>query len=174
MYKFAIVCVAFMCLFGNTILHAEEAKVGSKVSAVEIRTANDEPMHLPKLGKKHLLIFYVDPDHGNQNQAFRENLEKDQINSPDIFAFGVINLKDAPLLPNSVVRAMIRAKIKQTGADIYTDPNYLLRDAWNLGDVNNLFTIIFVNKSQEIEFISKGEMTQEQIDEFFRIIQKYK
>lgn len=78
---------------------------------------------MPYFGKKHLLIFYVDPDHANQNKEFRENLEKNQIDSPNIYGFGIVNLKDAPMLPNSIVRAMIRKKVKQTGAAIYTDPD---------------------------------------------------
>ena len=130
-------------------------------------------MELPYLGKKNLLIFYVDLDKANQNKEFRENLEKNQIESDNIYSFGVVNLKDAPLLPNAIVRAMIRKKVKQPGAAIYTDPDYMLRDGWNLGDVNDMFVLIFVNKDKEIEFLSKGEL-QNQIDEFYRVINKYK
>lgn len=68
----------------------------------------------------------------------------------------MVNLKDAPLLPNAIVRAMIRKKVKQTGAAIYTDPDYMLRDGVESGDVNDMFVLIFVNKDKEIEFLSKG------------------
>ena len=50
----------------------------------------------------------------------------------------------------------------------------MLRDGWNLGDVNDMFVLIFVNKDKEIEFLSKGELSQNQIDEFYRVINKYK
>ena len=64
-------------------------------------------------GKKHLLIFYVDPDHANQNTAFTDHLEKNHILSDNIHSFGIVNLKDAPMLPNSIVRAMVRKKINK-------------------------------------------------------------
>lgn len=145
-----------------------------KVGPVEIRDAENNPVMLPDLEKKHLLIFYVDPDHPSQNEAFREELEKKQINSPNIHSMGIINLKDAPMLPNAIVRAMIRKKAKQTGSVIYTDPDHLLRDAWKLGDVNDKFTLIFVTKDREIAYLRKGELTPADIEEFYRVIEKYR
>lgn len=144
------------------------------IKPVNIRDASDNPIPVPQLGKKHLLIFYVDPDHASQNKEFIDNLEKNQILSDEIYSFGIVNLKDAPMLPNGIVRSMIRKKIKQTGADIYTDPGYFLRDGWNLGDVNNQFALIFVTKNLEVKFFSKGELTPEQIKEFYRVIDEYK
>ncbi len=151
-----------------------QTKSTPTVKPVNIRDASDNPIPIPQLGKKHLLIFYVDPDHANQNTEFTNHLEQNHILSDKIHSFGIVNLKDAPMLPNSIVRAMVRKKIKQTGADIYTDPDHLLRDGWNLGDVNNQFTLIFVTKDLEIKFLSKGELTQEQIKEFYRVIDEYK
>jgi|GEM_PF-140621 len=119
-----------------------------KVSAVKIYDASNEPAEMPYFGKKHLLIFYVDPDHANQNKEFRENLEKNQIDSPNIYGFGIVNLKDAPMLPNSIVRAMIRKKVKQTGAAIYTDPDRILSKAWDLGDCNDQFVLLFVKRGK--------------------------
>ena len=145
-----------------------------KVENVKILDLQGKPAQLPYFGEKNLMIFYVDPDHANQNTEFIDHLEKNHILSDNIHSFGIVNLKDAPMLPNSIVRAMVRKKINQTGADIYTDPDHLLRDGWNLGDVNNQFTLIFVTKDLEIKFLSKGELTQEQIKEFYRVIDEYK
>ncbi len=144
-----------------------------RVAPVEIRDASNNPIPLPGLGEKHLLIFYIDPDAQKQNLAWRENLEKNQINSPNIYSYGIVNLKDC-LWPNGIVRSVIRSTIKRTGADIYTDPAHLLSTAWNLGDVNDLFTVIFVTKDLEIKFLAKGEMTQGQLDEFDRVIAQYR
>lgn len=73
-------------------LSAQTATVGSKVGPVKICDPSNEPVELPYLGKKNLLIFYVDPDKANQNKEFRENLEKNQIESDNIYSFGVVNL----------------------------------------------------------------------------------
>lgn len=151
-----------------------QTPLGTTVGPVEIRDANDEPVMLPDLGKKHLLIFYVDPDHANQNKEFQEKLEQNQINSPNIYAFGVINLKDAPMLPNSIVRMMIRKKAKQTNTTIYTDPERILAKAWNLGDVGDKFVVIFVTKDKEIAFYKAGRLSDQEQKQFYAVIDKYR
>ncbi len=163
--------IAFAC---TCTAKAQSANGKNKVTPVDIRDASNKPVALPEFGKKHLLIFYIDPDHASQNEEFREDLEEKGINSPNIHSFGVINLKDAPLMPNAVVRVMIRKKAKQTGSTIYTDPDHLLRDAWKLGDVNDKFTLIFVTKDREIAYLRKGELSPADIDEFYRVINKYR
>ena len=125
---------ALSLAFGTVSAQTEEAALPRKVSNVEVLDLEGKPVTLPYWGEKNLMIFYVDPDHANQNKEFRENLEKNQIDSPNIYGFGIVNLKDAPMLPNSIVRAMIRKKVKQTGAAIYTDPDRILSKAWDLGD----------------------------------------
>lgn len=145
-----------------------------KVPQVQIRDSNNKPVNIPKLGEKHLLVFYPDPDHASQNQEFTDYLEEHQINSNNIYAFGVVNLKDAPLIPNGIIRMVIHNKVKKTGAAIFTDPESKLRDGWKLGDVNDKFTIIFVTKEREIAFLKKGKMSQADIDEFNGVIEKYR
>ena len=172
MKKMGWIALAFVMVCGCVGGYAQSEK--KKVSAIKIYDANNEQAEMPQFGKKNLLIFYVDPDHANQNKEFRENLEKNQINSDEIYGFGIVNLKDAPLLPNSIVRAMVRKKVKQTGAAIYTDPDNLVSKAWGLGDCNDKFVLMFVTKEGRIEFLSKGEMTPQQIDEFWRVIDKYR
>lgn len=167
-------CLLFTLLAIFPFVGQAQDRTGYSVKPIKIRDASDNPISIPKLGEKHLLIFYVDPDHANQNAEFIDHLEKNHILSDNIHSFGIVNLKDAPMLPNGIVRSMVRKKINQTGADIYTDPDHLLRDGWNLGDVNNQFTLIFVTKDLEIKFLSKGELTQDQIKEFYRVIDEYK
>ena len=174
MKRFKCIILIVLMVFPAFAATRAESPAKKKLPPVTIRDASNEPIELPYLGEKVLMIFYVDPDHANQNKEFRENLEKNQIDSENIYGFGVVNLKDAPMLPNAIVRAMVRKNSNRTGAAIYTDPGYLLRDAWDLGDCNDKFVLMIVNKERELEFISKGEMNQQQIDEFYRVIDKYK
>ncbi len=150
------------------------SQVGTKVGQVEIRDASDNPVNIPMLGEKALLIFYVDPDKANQNAKFTDYLEEHQIESDNIYSFGIVNLKDAPMLPNAIIRSMLRKKERKTGATIYTDPNHILRDGWNLGDVNDKFCIIIVSPGQEIVFLKKGVMTEEDIKRFYEVIDTYR
>lgn len=151
-----------------------QGQLNKKVGQVQIRDANDKPIPLPGLGEKTLLIFYVDPDKGSQNSKFTDYLEEHQIDSPNILSYGIVNLKDAPLLPNSIVRSIVRKKVAKTGAAIYTDPDHSLRDGWGLGNVNDYSVTIIVNKDQEIVFFFKGAMGQPEIDQFNKVIDQYK
>ncbi|MCC8036348.1 MAG: YtfJ family protein [Rikenellaceae bacterium] len=148
-------------------------EASAQLPAVTIRDSHDNPVPLPYFGEKHLLIFYVDPDHGNQNKEFTDYLEDNHIVSDNMYCFGIINLKDAPMLPNGVVRAAIRKKEKKNDVVIYTDPDHILRDAWQLGDVNNLFTIILVSRDRELVWIKKGKLGKAEQKEFFEVVEKY-
>ncbi len=145
-----------------------------KAVPIELRDTSNKPVPVPFLGEKHLLIFYPDPDHAFQNSAFTDYLEDHPIDSPNIFGFGVVNLKDAPLLPDVLIRGMIRNKVRKTGALILTDPDRTLSTQWQLGDVNNLFTLIFVTKDCDIVYVKKGKMDEADTKEFFALIDQYK
>ena len=86
---------------------------GKTVPHVKIRDLQNQPIDLPYLGKAPLLLFYVDPDHAGRNSDFIAYLEEPQIGGDKIQAYGIVNLKDAPLLPNGVVRSMMRSKQKK-------------------------------------------------------------
>ena len=133
---------------------------GKTVPHVKIRDLQNQPIDLPYLGKAPLLLFYVDPDHAGGGDKIQ--------------AYGIVNLKDAPLLPNGVVRSMMRSKQKKTGAAMYTDVDCSLRDAWGMGDVNNLFVIIFVNKDRKVEFFRYGDFTEKDKADFWKVVNKYK
>ena len=63
---------------------------------------------------------------------------------------------------------------EQNASYHYTDPDRILSKAWDLGDCNDQFVLLFVTKDGEVEFMSKGEMAQQQINEFYRVIDKYR
>lgn len=157
---------------GTLMAQTQTAQVGSKVKQTKVCDPSNNPVSLPYFGQKALLIFYVDPDKANQNKTFIDNLERNQIKSDNIYGFGVVNLKDAPLMPNALVRAIIRRKVQKTGAAIYTDPSHMLRDAWGLGDINDQFVILIVSKEGTIDFLSKGELSAKQIADFYHAIDK--
>ena len=145
-----------------------------KVSQVTITDANNVKMLIPQFGEKHLLIFYPDPEAATQNSHLTDYLEENQIESDSIYAFGLVNLKDAPFFPNALIRFISRQKIKKTGAQIYFDPNHAIRDGWNLGEVDDTFTIIFITKDREIAFLKRGYLNESDVKEFYRVIDKYK
>ncbi|MDE6878891.1 MAG: YtfJ family protein [Odoribacter sp.] len=150
------------------------AQVGRKVCPVTIYDAYNKPVSLPFLGKKHLLLFYVDPDHPSQNKEFRNYFKKHPFTNENIDSYGIVNLKDAPLLSNSLLRFMIRKEIAGTQAYVYNDPDRTLSRAWKLGNVNNKFVVLWVNKEQVIEFFKAGQLTPEEVEQVHALIRKYK
>lgn len=150
-----------------------QENVGKSVEQIYIRDSHNEPIPLPHFGEKHILIFYVDPDARNQNAEFTEYLENNKIKSDKIFSFGIVNLADT-FLPNSLVRTFVRVKERKVKEAIFTDPSHILRDAWQIGDVNGKYTVLFITKDKKIAYYGSGELSKDQIDLFFKTINKYK
>jgi predicted transcriptional regulator len=144
--------------------------VGQVVENAEVRDASDRPASIPHLGKKTVLIFYVDPDVPYQNDPFAEALKKHRFPQDKFFGMGIVNLRDAPLLPNSIVRAMVRREIRANNAVILTDPDRILQGAWDLGDCNNKSVIILVDPQRRVRFFKKGALTEGEIQSTIQTI----
>lgn len=172
------IALLLLLLAGKTGLSTAQEETlpieGRKVSPVEIRDVHNRPLMTPRLGEVNLLIFYVDPDHYRQNKKFIDYLTAHSILCDSIDSYGIVNLKDAPLLPNKIVRSIMRRKSQATGGVIYTDPDHAVRDAWELGDVNNKFILIFINRDRIIEFYRYGEFTEKDKADFFRVVDRHR
>lgn len=148
-------------------------QVGEHVSNVNILNMQHDTIPLPFLGQKNLLIFYADPSHPRQNKTFREYLKKHPIDSPQLDAYGIINLAAAPMLPNSLIIRMAKKEIKGTDAQLYLDPDERLSAAWRLPGANNNFTILLINKDKIIEFYKAGQMTEAEQQQLLALLRKY-
>ena len=133
-----------------------------KVENVEVLDLDGEPARLPHFGEKHLMIFYVDPDRHKQNEDFTVELEQNhRAESDNIYGFGVMNLKDAPMVPNGMARNMARKRTAKNGATV-------------LGDCNNKFVLMFVTKEGELVFLRKGELTEADKEAFYEVLDQYR
>lgn len=153
----------------------DAAKVPHKVNNVTLSDLDGKPTKLPMFGVKNLMIFYVDPDHPKQNDDFTVELEENHRASGDnIIGFGIMNLKDAPMVPNGVARKLAAKRTEKNGATVLADDNRILSTAWQLGDCNNKFALMIVSKEGELVFLRKGELTDEDKAEFYKVIEKYR
>lgn len=145
-----------------------------KVENIELKRLTGDSCKLPSWGEKHILIFYVDPDRHKQNEAFTYELEENRrASSPKIESFGVINLKDT-VLPNRMICSMARKRTAKNGALVLSDENRTLSSSWNLGDCNNKFVLIFISKDGELLFLRKGELTEQDKQDFYALIEQYR
>jgi hypothetical protein len=145
----------------------------AKVSDVELTDLDKNPTGFSEYGKKHLMIFYVDPDSHKQNADFQAELEANsQAGDPSFQAYAVLNLKDTAL-PGGIVRSMAERRTKGKLAISLADNNRILSTAWGLGNVNNKFCLLFVTAGGELVYFRAGEFTEQDKADFYAICDKY-
>lgn len=173
---YILVWFALLPAFGLFAQQKQGPALPAKVSNVTLTDLDKNPKGLVDLGKKHLMIFYVDPDHHRQNAAFQAEVESKQaeLYSPDIQPYAIINLKDAPLLPNSLVRELADRRTKGKPSVNLADAARILSSAWGLGDCNNKFCVLFVTRECELVYFRAGEFTAQDVQDFYDTVEKYK
>ncbi len=173
--KKIIMMMAAFVFAASTSFAQDELPVPHKVDNVEVLNLDGEPTKLPGYGEKALLIFYVDPDHHKQNEDFTYELEENgRAHSDNIQAFGVMNLKDAPFVPNGMARNMAKKRTAKNGALVLADQERILSTQWGLGKCNNQFCLIIVSKEGELVFLRKGELSAQDKEDFYKTIELYK
>ena len=177
MKKIAIILcfVAFSAISAHAQIAGDtEQPLPYKVNNVELKDLNNNISKLPFFGERNIIFFYIDPDKHKQNEGLTYEMERRHTaTGPNIEGFGVLNLKDT-MIPNAIVRTMARKRWEKNNAMVLADTDRTLSRAWNLGDCNNMFVLIVVNKAGELVYCKKGELTQEEQDEFFEFIEAYR
>lgn len=167
--------IAILAAFTLTASAVAAQELPRKVANVEILDLDKNPTKLPYWGEKTLMIFYVDPDHAKQNNDFTVELEENhRAESDNIYGFGIMNLKDAPFVPNGMARNMAKKRTAKNGALVLADQDRIVSTAWNLGDCNNQFVLMLVSKEGELVFLRKGEFSEQDKLDFYTEIEKYK
>ena len=144
--------IAMLAALSLTASAAAAQELPRKVNNVEVLDLDGKPAKLPYWGEKNLMIFYVDPDRHKQNNDFTVELEENhRAQGDNIYGFGVMNLKDAPMVPNGMARNMAK---KRTA--------------------NNQFVLMIVSKEGELVFLRKGVLSEQDKADFYETIEKYK
>jgi predicted transcriptional regulator len=84
---------------------------------------------------------------------------------------GIVNLKDA-VYPNWMVRKIANAHNTNSDTTILYDTNNYISEAWFLGNCNNKFVTILINKSGELIYFYKGAMPKSEQRRFIAIAQR--
>lgn len=146
----------------------------ARVPNVTLTDLDKNLMSLPDYGKKHMMIFYVDPDAHRQNREFQADVEARQpeLESPNIQAYAILNLKDT-ILPNALVRSIADRRTRGKPSVNLADANRILRDAWNLGDCNGKFCVLFVTRDCELVYFRAGDFTDRDVADFYATVKRY-
>ena len=166
------ILLTVIALVASLTLSAQEPS--AKLENVELKNLKNEPTMLPWYGEKHILVFYVDPDRHKQNDSFTHEIENNHAaQGENIEGIGILNLKDT-ILPNGIVRTIARKRTEKNGATILADTDRSLAKAWGLGDCNNQFVLMLVSRDGEMLYLRKGELTEEDKAEFYRVVTLYR
>ncbi len=183
MKKLIVLAAAAMILAPLSAVFAQQKQgptLPHKVSNPAGLTDLDKnPAKFNDFGKKCLMIFYVDPDVGeNANKSFTDGLESSgRAVSPNIQGYSVLNLKDTGY-PNAIVRSMAEKKTKGKAAINLADDNRILVNSWGLGSCDNKFCLLFVDKEGQLVYfrasVKGSELTAQDIKDFDAVLAKYK
>ncbi len=145
-----------------------------KVPDVTLTDLDKMPTALADYGRKHMMIFYVDPDAHRQNREFQAEIEarQDELASTGIQAYAIINLKDT-ILPNSLVRSIADRRTRGKPSVNLADADRILSTAWGLGDCNGKFCVLFVTDECELVYFRSGVFTPQDEADFYATVAKY-
>lgn len=131
--KLQTIILLAACALTVSAARAQEG-LPRKVENVKLLDLEGNAAKLPYFGEKNLMIFYVDPDRHKQNEDFTIELEQNhRADSENIYGFGVMNLKDAPMIPNGMARNMAKKRTEKNGATVLADQERTLSTAWGAG-----------------------------------------
>lgn len=182
MKKLFILAAAAMIFAPLTAIFAQQKQgpaLPVKVSNLNLTDLDKNPKNFVDYGKKCLMIFYVDPDVGeNSNKSFTDELESSgRAVSPNIQGYSVLNLKDTGY-PNAIVRSIAEKKTKGKPAINLADADRIVSTNWKLGSCDNKFCVLFVNKAGELVYfraaVKGANLTAQDIKDFNEVLAKYK
>ena len=145
--------------------------VGTKVSNVTLRNAQDKPSRIPDLGKKVLTIFYVDPDEKEQNEKFSKAVKEANFDKYLFRKLGVVNMEDT-WKPNFLIRKMIRSNQKAFGSMVLMDPEHFLKKAWKIGKTNDTVVVMVIGSDSKVKFLKHGALNAAERKSTIELIKK--
>jgi len=149
-------------------------EVGMKASDWIFEDADGKDFTMDEWAGKVLQVNYVDPDESEMNEPFNDAVKKaidvDSLISRDKFkGMGIVDCK-ATWKPNFAIRMIAGKKAKKFNTTILFDYKAELRNAWGLKD--DSYNVVILDKERVCRGIVRGKMTDEQIDEYLKLIIK--
>ena len=138
-----------------------EGKDGGKVDGT--------PWNSQMLEGKVYVLFYVDPDEKDTNEAFSEALKARQFPYDKYTSVAIVNMA-ATWMPNFAIEAKLKAKQKKFPNAIYVkDKKKVLVKKWALADDSS--DILVFDKAGKLIFQYSGKLNEEQIHQVLTLIE---
>ena len=123
-----------------------------------------------ELQDKVHLLFYVDPDEKDLNNALSDAVKAAELDRSRFASVAIINMA-ATWKPNFAINAALKKKQKKFKKTLYLkDMDKLLVDKWGLADDNS--DIILFDQAGRVLFYHAGKVEGEKIEEVIRLIKE--
>ena len=120
-------------------------------------------------GKVHL-IFYVDPDESDTNNALSDAVKKSAPDRSKFASVAIINMA-ATWKPNFAIASVLEGKQEKFPHTTYVkDMDKHIVESWNIADDSS--DIILLDKTGKILFIHEGEVDAAGIQEVINLIKE--
>ncbi len=169
------VLALLLVFFLSALIMAQtKLEVGMNASDWMFEDADGKDFTMEEWAGMVLQVNYVDPDESEMNEPFNDAVKKaidvDSLISRDKFkGMGIVDCK-ATWKPNFAIRMIAGKKAKKFNTTILFDYKAELRNAWGLD--KDSYNVVILDKNRVCRAISRGKMTDEQIDEYVKLIIK--
>lgn len=170
-----IVLVALCAFFLSPAAAWAGAKVGTVPPKVELKDKlggrlDGAPWSSDELRGKVHVLFYVDPDEKDTNDAASEALDKEKFPSEKFQSVAVINMA-ATFMPNFLISASLKEKQKKYPRTLYVrDYKKVLVHEWEIADDSS--NVLAFDKEGKTIFRKDGKLTEEEIHQLLRVIRE--
>ena len=153
-----------------------DINVGDRAAGFKLKdpTGTEYSLESPQYKGKVVVVFYADPGSKDLNNELQNALkaarESGKINKNNYEGLGIVNLQDS-VVPNFVLRRMIKSKQEETKAVILMDPDLSVLKLWGL--TKKTSNIIMLDKQRVCRYLYKGKVPQAHIEQVIRLIQQY-
>jgi len=159
-----------------SVVSALAIEVGSIPPAVTLDGANGGNVNgsawsSSMLKGKVYVLFYVDPDEKDLNQAVTHALKKEHFDRKSYGSVAVVNLA-ATWKPNAIIEALLKKKQKEFPDTTYVmDKKRVLVNKWQLADDNS--DILLFDKNGKLLFKKFGKLSQQEIHQLITLIKSH-
>lgn len=154
---------------------ATKLEVGKKASIIGLKgdegaKVDGKPWSSEMIKDKMWILFYVDPDEKDLNDALAQALKKREFPKDKVGSLAIINM-DATWLPNFAIANSLKEKQEEHPTTIYVkDLKKKLVKEWGLGDDTSC--VVLFDESATVLFKKNGKLSAEDIKSFMALIEK--
>ena len=174
--KKTFLAVLMILLWTIASAAAAELKVGDSAAGFNLKDPKgvEYALDSPQYKGKVVVVFYGDPGSKDLNNDIQNALkaarEAGQIDKNNYEGLGIANVKDS-MVPNFVLRSIIKSKQEETKAVILIDPDYTVLNLWGL--TRKTSNVIMLDKQRVCRYIFKGKVPAEDIAKVIALVQEY-